>query len=578
MPAKLQPPLVPGAAIGPYRIASVPDGGAVGEAIDSTQKRVAIKRLPDALVDQPEKLAQYRELVQSVNALRHRGILTCHGVEVYDGAAYVIMEFAARGSLVNQIAALGRLPWLEATRRLIEVAHALEVAHARNIVHGDIRPSNLLIDAENRLRVCDFAGGLVEPRTRDYAAPELFTGSPPTPAADVYSLGATYFALLTGHAPFADAGDEAAIEHAHLHARVPNVRAGIAEMPLRCEMIIQRAMAKPIAERYASVASMRADLEAVLLADQAMTAPAVVKAPTKVGLPQPSRSSWFKRRSTRIPGASLLVLIGLCAVAYFVFPLLRQGKNLNKDKSENPVVEKRPAITNVFGMRLIQVPSGVFSMGDAILADARPHPIRISKPFFIGATEVTQREFQAVMGSNPSQFQNEKSPVDSVTWEEARDFCERLSKNEIEKRASRSYRLPTEAEWEFACRAGTRTHFAFGNQLRLDQANTRSGGTMRSTPAGTFPPNGWGLLDMHGNLWEWCSDLYKSDYYAASPLDDPQGPTDGTRRVVRGGSWMVGPDDCLSARRGDLYLPTQRSPDVGFRVVCIALEFESDEK
>lgn len=101
---------------------------------------------------------------------------------------------------------------------------------------------------------------------------------------------------------------------------------------------------------------------------------------------------------------------------------------------------------------------------------------------------------------------------------------------------------------------------------------------MRSTPPGTFPPNAWGLLDMHGNVWEWCSDWYKSDYYATSPIEDPQGPTSGTRRVVRGGSWMVGPDECLSAKRGDTYLPTQRSPDVGFRVICIAMEFETDDK
>jgi formylglycine-generating enzyme required for sulfatase activity len=577
MPAKLQPPLVPGAAIGPYRIASVPDGGAVGEAVDSTQKRVAIKRLPDTLVDQPEKLAEFRELIQSISGLRHPGILNLHGVEVYDGAAYLIMEFAARGSLVNQIASLGRLPWLEATRRLIDVTHTIEAAHARNIVHGDIRPSNLLLNADSRLKLADFSGGVVNPRTGDYCAPELLAGSPPTPAADAYSLGATYFALLTGHAPFANAGDEAAVEHAHAHRPVPNVRAGIAEMPLRCELIVRRAMAKTAAERYPSVASMRADLEAVVAADQAVPAPVTLNPTLKAGLPPP-RSSWLKRGRSGLPGASLLILVGLCAGAYFVFPLIRQGKSQHKDKSENPVVEKRPTITNVLGMRLIQLPSGVFSMGDAILSDARPHPIRITKPFFIGATEVTQREFQAIMGSNPSQFRNDRNPVDSVTWEEAREFCERLSKHEAEKRASRSYRLPTEAEWEFACRAGTRTHFAFGNQLRLDQANTRSGGTMRSTPPGTFPPNAWGLLDMHGNVWEWCSDWYKSDYYATSPIEDPQGPTSGTRRVVRGGSWMVGPDECLSAKRGDTYLPTQRSPDVGFRVICIAMEFETDDK
>ena len=215
---------------------------------------------------------------------------------------------------------------------------------------------------------------------------------------------------------------------------------------------------------------------------------------------------------------------------------------------------------------------------DPLLADARPRLVRVTLPFFMGAKEVTQREFQSVMNSNPSKFVDSENPVDSVTWAEAREFCERLSQHPAEKNSGRLYRLPTEAEWEYCCRAGTRTHFAFGNSLRSSQANIRTGGLLRSTPASTYPVNPWGFSDVHGNLWEWCSDWYKSNYFAESPLEDPQGPPNGNRRVLRGGSWNVGPEDCLSARRHDRIQPDERNPEVGFRIVCIVSDVEAVEE
>src|SRR5262245_55606283 len=214
MPSKLVTPFVPGAVIGPYCIANVPGGGAVGEAVDSNLRRVALKRLPDGLADDWEKLGEFRALIQSISELRQPGIVGVHGVEVHDGAAYLVMDYSGRGSVAAQVATVGRWPWMQATRRLIEVARTMEAVHNKGLVHGDIRPSNLLLNAEGGLLLADFGGGIVGTRSGDYSAPELFSGSPPHPAADIYSLGATYFALLTGHAPFADATDEAALADA----------------------------------------------------------------------------------------------------------------------------------------------------------------------------------------------------------------------------------------------------------------------------------------------------------------------------------------------------------------------------
>src|SRR5262249_43782043 len=159
---------------------SLMETGAVGEAVDlATQEHVAVKRLPDSLAGDPARLAKYRAFVESLRALHSPGIIGLRGVEAHDGRAFLIMDFAGRGSIVNQLALTGRLPWMEATRRLIEAARVIEMAHARGLVHGAIRPSNLLIASDGTLKVADFGGGLVASRTGDYSAPEIFRTSSP---------------------------------------------------------------------------------------------------------------------------------------------------------------------------------------------------------------------------------------------------------------------------------------------------------------------------------------------------------------------------------------------------------------
>src|SRR5262249_11255020 len=157
---------------------------------------------------------------------------------------------------------------------------------------------------------------------------------------------------------------------------------------------------------------------------------------------------------------------------------------------------------------------------------------------FLGACPVTQAQWQAVMGYNLSRFKGENRPVDGVSWEDCQEFCMKLSKLE-----GKVYRLPTEAEWEFACRAGTTTPFATGPTISTDHANfdgtyIYEGGKKgvyrkATTPVGSFPPNAWGLCDMHGNVWEWCSDLYGP--YPDGDITDPIGPATGEDRVLRGG-------------------------------------------
>lgn len=561
-------PMLPGTVFGPYRIANVAGGAAVGEAIHSgTNERVAVKRLPDALAAEPSRLAAFRKFIDAVQALQHPRVLRVRDTSAFDGGAIQVMDFAPRGSLADAVRKNGRFMWAEATRSLIEISRAAEASHAAGLVHGAIRPSNVLVATDGTIRVSDFAGEWLSPRTADYAAPE----GRPTVAADIYSLGATYFALLTGHAPFADAPDDAALRRAHAERGVPPVRAENSEIPLRCEMIIQRAMAKKPDERYPSVAALRADLESVLLSASlgASSRPPPPRVPPPV-------NGWRRRLTGwRISLTPILLVLLAAAAAYFTF--WRPTSRTAKPRQEAPVVVTRPTFRNALGMMFVQPPVGAFDMGGALQADGRPHTIRITKPFAIGIHEVTQAQFQSIMGNNPSAYPSDGGPVDSVTWEDARQFCEKLSQHEAERRAGRTYRLPTEAEWEYCCRAGSPGPFAFGGRLGIDRANTRMSGLTRPMPPGNYPPNAWGIYDMHGNLWEWCGDWYSSDYYLESPINDPPGPASGIRRVLRGGAWNSPPDQCTSAHRGDLHLPTHRGSDVGFRVVCIGPELEPDD-
>jgi len=231
--------------------------------------------------------------------------------------------------------------------------------------------------------------------------------------------------------------------------------------------------------------------------------------------------------------------------------------------------------TDSLGVKLSLIPPGQFTMGSPKdeewhRDDEVQHRVTMTKAFYLGSTEVTQRQWKALMGDNPSFFtDSDDLPVETVTWEQAMTFCRKLSAKE-----DASYRLPTEAEWEYACRAGTVTPFHNGETITTDQANydgnnTYAGGPKgvfreTTTPAGSFATNPWGLHDMHGNVWEWCADWYGE--YPASEVRDPTGPAEGDRRIFRGGCWINFPAVCRSANRAKV-VPVSWHFHLGFRVV-----------
>ena len=231
---------------------------------------------------------------------------------------------------------------------------------------------------------------------------------------------------------------------------------------------------------------------------------------------------------------------------------------------------------------LVEIPAGEFEMGSEHHAsDEKPvHRVRITRAFCFGKTTVTQGQWWSVMGTRPwlgQDYVKEGADVAAsyVSWDDAVEFCARLTKFEQSSgtlHGNQQYRLPTEAEWEYACRAGTTTRFSFGDdESRMGEfawfdGNADSAGEQYAHEVGKKKPNPWGLHDMHGNVWEWCSDWYDKKYYAQSPAVDPKGPDAGSYRVIRGGGWDDFPINCRSARRY-FGTPARRDGVVGFRVV-----------
>ena len=240
-------------------------------------------------------------------------------------------------------------------------------------------------------------------------------------------------------------------------------------------------------------------------------------------------------------------------------------------------------VTNSIGMKLTLIPAGTFMMGSPEGEGKREnvetqHKVTISKAFYMQTTEVTQGQWKALMNTEPwkgkqsrigtSVKEGPNYPASYVNWDNAVEFCKKLSAKEGKK-----YRLPTEAEWEYACRAGAKTTWSFGNDKKTlgdyawYEANAVESPEQYAHQVGLKKPNAWGLHDMHGNLFEWCHDYFGKDYYQQSPEKDPTGPESGRLRILRGGSWYHGPHFTRSALRGRVGGTLLKYYPHGFRVV-----------
>jgi formylglycine-generating enzyme required for sulfatase activity len=588
--------------------------GVVYKAKQLSLKRiVALKMLLASSFPGSRALARFHTEAEAVARLQHANIVHIYDIGDQDGCPFIAMEFVDGGSLRQRLTAALPSP-RQAAEMLLPLVRAMHHAHSRGIVHRDLKPANVLLTADGTLKITDFglakqlddqarqteSGAIVG--TPAYMAPEQAQGQVKEigPTTDVYALGAILYEMLTGVPPFdAETTLDVLMKVVTEEPAPPSrLRPGV---PADLEAICLKCLAKRPALRYANAALLADDLERFLAGKPILARGASTQAP-----PAPPRRRWTAGRLGILAAAAAAVLVVVCLAALRPSGNDKRGGGGTK---EEEVKEWGKEVENSIGMKLVRIPKGTFMMGSPASEkrrmigpaieehrsdDDKQHEVEITKDFYLGIHEVTQKQYRTVMGKNPSFFcasgggkdkvkgmKTEDFPVDDVNYDDAVAFCKMLSALRAEKQSKRAYRLPTEAEWEYACRGGASSSyqvFHFGNSLSSTQANfdgnfpyggaDRGDYLKRTCKVGSYAPNRFGLHDMHGNVYEWCADWYAEDYYASSPRRDPQGPSEGSDRVVRGGGWDDSGQDCRSAFRFRR-TPELRFSYLGFRVAVV---------
>jgi formylglycine-generating enzyme required for sulfatase activity len=446
-----------------------------------------------------------------------------------EGRLYLIQEFIEGQNLLNELRQKGTFSESEVKKVLIELLHILQFVHDHKIIHRDIKPENIIKSSQTgALFLIDFGvskevGSNVLTKlgtitgTPGYAPPEQFRGMV-FPNSDIYSLAVTCIRLLTGYLQRTDGTD-----------------------PLFDSMNMQWLWKKYISVSY--------DLETVLdkmLQDlpinRFQSATEVLSAlQTPHNSPTIIPPSYSQQISTTI--------------IYPTQPILFRD-NLGND----------------LFLEMVAIPGGIFLMGspagEGYKNEKPQHEVTIP-PFYIGKYPITQAQWEKIaslpkinrdLNPKPSHFQGANLPVEKVSWVDAQEFCARLGQH-----TGKMYRLPSEAEWEYACRANTTTSFYFGETITTDLVNHHNK-YGQTTDVGKFTPNDFGLYDMHGNVWEWCEDAWYKDYTNA-PNDGSAWIGDDNKRILRGGSWFQDSENCRCAYRNYI-IAGANNYGSGFRVAC----------
>ncbi|WP_445637142.1 Serine/threonine-protein kinase C [Nostoc sp. DSM 114161] len=520
------------------------------------------------------------------------------------GQFYLVQEFVDGEDLSQEISPGKRLTEKEVIKLLQEILEILAVVHKKNIIHRDIKTQNIMRrHQDSKIVLIDF-GAVKEVNTmmvnaqgqtsvsvaigtHGYMPSEQAAGQPKL-CSDVYAVGMLGIYALTGLQPHELPKDPTNGEIIWRNwANVSEKFAGV----------LNKMVSYHFRDRYPSA------VEAL----QALTPqqPQRRPPPPPASKPQPQPIlNLSRRRVIQIAGWTVAG-ISLAVIGERLLSLFKSGNRNTTPTSSNSLqtfqfetvtVDAQGKINNRSNreakyfvedlgngvtLEMVQIPGGTFTMGSPegeAQRDSDESPQREVKVagFFMGKYEVTQEQYQAIMGTNPSNFKGEKRPVEKVSWDDAVEFCQKLS-----QKTGRTYRLPSEAEWEYACRAGTTTPFYFGETITTDLVNYNGNfpygaapkGEYRqqTTDVGKFPPNSFGLYDMCGNVDEWCQDIYNSNYQGAPTDGSPWlSGKDNNVKLLRGSSWYYLAQSCRSAVRSG-YSRENRNYIVGFRLVAAAL-------
>jgi formylglycine-generating enzyme required for sulfatase activity len=513
-------------------------------------RQVALKVPRYTPEEAPEFLERFQREARAAATFDHPNLCPVHDVGQVEGVHYLTMPFIEGKTLEKVLDSMKPMPQHQAASVARKLALAVQQAHDRGVIHRDLKPSNVMVNRARGLVVMDFgltrrfdAGDEsltksgVPLGTAFYMAPEQAAGDPSAvgPGCDIYSLGVILYEMLAGRRPFEGPSLQVLRMVAVETPEPPSAfRPGLDPA---LEAVCLKALAKRPADRFASMADFAAALGEYLSETR------------------PRR----ERTPARAPG-----------------PLTPGGAGA------------AARVTSSVGIALVRIEPGSFLMGSpdsdrgASDYEKPQHRVSIRKAYALAETAVTQGQYRTVMGNNPSRFQgSDDLPVERVSWFDAVRFCNELSAREgltpfykvigktveVPDWTGEGYRLPTEAEWEYACRAGGTTKYSFGDDPSGlgEYAWFRDNSGGKTHPVRERKPNALGLYDMHGNVWEWCWDGYDAEYYAQSPADDPAGPLRSEARVIRGGSWYDDPLNVRSAYRFRL-APENRDDYLGFRV------------
>ena len=537
--------------------------------------------------------------------LEHPNIVSIISVFEENNTAYYVMKYAPNGSLEEKVRRKGHLSEAEATRYILKVAKALRFVHQHKMTHLDVKPANILLSDNDEPWLIDF--GLS--KQYDYSTGQATSHTPLgisngyapieqydpeaagnfSPEMDIYSLGATFFNLLTGITP----------QHASIWANngIPVQELHAKNVSQRAISVIFQAMEPLRKDRLHDMDSFINLLEkepeqepSKQPATQQLSQPYTVQtiisegtAPAAVGQhkeqaetqpqPQPKQSHTPVLEKKRTYWAGLGVALSVIVVIVaIVFILNNYSQCESPDRSiEIPVNEVWTNETKTFeangvSFTMIPVEGGTFTMGATSEMtepwdDEKPtHQVTLSS-YYIGETEVTQALWEAVMGSNPSEFKGGDLPVEQVFWDDCQTFISKLN-----ALTGRRFRLPTEAEWEFAARGGNQSrHTQYSGSSSIDDvAWYLNNSDQKTCPVKTKQPNELGIYDMTGNVWEWCQDWYGS--YSSYAQTNPTGTSSGSKRVCRGGGWSYISRYCRSSYRLG-YAPGDCDCELGLRLV-----------